>query len=117
LVVALGVDWSWAAVIVGVLVGVIVCVASILVNLPAIVLTTVSAIGGSVAVVAGLMLVTGAMDSSDFTGDAFSDRVQDDWWWYVVFLALASPGTVSQMRDAAAVRRRLSAGWASTAPG
>ena len=67
LVVALGVDWSWVAVIVGVLVGAIVCVASILVNLPAVVLTTLSAIGGAIVVVAGLMLVTGAMDSADFT--------------------------------------------------
>ena len=69
LVVALGVDWSWVAVIVGVLVGAIVCVASILVNLPAVVLTTLSAIGGAISVVAGLMLVTGAMDSADFTRD------------------------------------------------
>ena len=114
LVVALGVDWSWAAVIVGVLVGAIVCVASILVNLPAVVLTTVSAIGGAIAVVAGLMLVTGAMDSADFTRDAFADRVHDDWWWYVVFVALALVGTISQMRDASAVRRNVRAGWAST---
>ena len=116
LVVALGVDWSWVAVIVGVLVGAVVCVASILVNLPAVVLTAVSAIGGALAVVAGLMLVTGAMDSGDFTRDAFADRVHDDWWWYVVFLALALGGTVSQLRDAAAMRRSLSGGWASASP-
>ena len=114
LVVVLGVDWSWVAVTVGVLVGAIVCVASILVNLPAVVLTTLSAIGGAIAVVAGLMLVTGAMDSADFTRDAFADRVHDDWWWYVVFVALALVGTISQMRDASAVRRNVRAGWAST---
>lgn len=114
LVVALGVDWSWVAVIVGVLVGAIVCVASILVNLPAVVLTTLGAIGGAIAVVAGLMLVTGAMDSADFTRDAFADRVHDDWWWYVVFVALALVGTISQMRDAAAMRRSLAAGWTSS---
>ena len=115
LVVALGVDWSWVAVIVGVLVGGVVCVASILVNLPAVVLTTVSAIGGAIAVVAGLMLVTGAMDSADFTRDAFADRVHDDWWWYLAVVALALVGAISQMRDAAATRRSLAAGWASSA--
>ncbi len=114
LVVALGVDWSWVAAIVGVLVGAIVCVASILVNLPAVVLTTVSAIGGAIAVVAGLMLVTGAMESADFTRDAFADRVHDDWWWYVVFVALALLGTISQLRDASAMRRGLAAGWTSS---
>lgn len=114
LVVALGVDWSWVAVIVGVLVGAVVCVASILVNLPAVVLTTVSAIGGAIAVVAGLMLVTGAMESADFTRDAFADQVHDDWWWYVVFVTLAVVGTISQMRDAAAMRRSLATGWTSS---
>ena len=105
---------GWLGVIVGVLVGAIVCVASILVNLPTVVLTTVSAIGGAIAVVAGLMLVTGAMDSADFTGGAFADRVHDDWWWYVVVVALALVGTISQMRDASAMRRSLRAGWASS---
>jgi hypothetical protein len=117
LVVALGIDWSWVAVIVGVLVGAIVCVASILVNMPSVVLTTVSAIGGAIAVVAGLMLVTGAMDSADFTGDAFADQVHDDWWWYVVVVALALIGTISQMRDVSAMRRSLRAGWASSTTG
>ena len=114
LVVALGVDWSWVGVVVGVLVGAIVCVASILVNLPEVVLTTVGAIGGAIAVVAGLMLVTGAMDSADFTREAFADRVDDDWWWYVVLVALALGGTISQLRDASAVRRNLAAGWTSS---
>ena len=114
LVVALGVDWSWVGVVVGVLVGAIVCVASILVNLPEVVLTTVGAIGGAIAVVAGLMLVTGAMDSADFTREAFAERVDDDWWWYVVLVALALGGTISQLRDASAVRRNLAAGWRSS---
>ena len=114
LVVALGVDWSWVGVVVGVLVGAIVCVASILVNLPEVVLTAVGAIGGAIAVVAGLMLVTGAMDSADFTREAFADRVDDDWWWYVVLVALALGGTISQLRDASAVRRNLAAGWTSS---
>jgi hypothetical protein len=114
LVVALGVDWSWVGVVVGVLVGAIVCVASILVNLPEVVLTTVGAIGGAIAVVAGLMLVTGAMDSADFTREAFADRVDDDWWWYVVLVALALGGTTIQLRDASAARRNLAAGWTSS---
>jgi hypothetical protein len=117
LVVALGIDWSWVAVVVGVLVGAIVCVASILVNLPAVVLTTLSAIGGAIAVVAGLMLVTGAMNSADFTGDAFADQVHDDWWWYLAVVVLALVGTINQMRDASAMQRRLRAGWASSTPG
>jgi hypothetical protein len=60
------------------------------------------------------MLVTGAMDSADFTREAFADRVDDDWWWYVVLVALALGGTISQQRDASAVRRDLAAGWTSS---
>ena len=71
-------------------------------------------LGAHLAAPHGLMLVTGAMDSADFTRDAFADRVHDDWWWYVVFVALALVGTISQMRDASAMRRNVRAGWAST---
>jgi hypothetical protein len=76
-------------------------------------LGVVAILAGAIAVVAGLMLVTGAMDSADFTRDAFADRVNDDWWWYLAFVALALVGTISQMRDPA-MRRSLAAGWTSS---
>ena len=114
LVVAIGIDWNWVAVLVGVLVGGVMAVASILSNMPMIVLTFVSSIGGALATVGGLMLVTGAMDSADFDRATIADRVSDDWWWYALFLFLALVGILSQTRDQALMRRSMRASWTTS---
>ena len=116
LVVALGIDWSWVAVLIGVLVGALLCVGALLIDLPMVLLTALSAVAGAVGVVAGVMLVTGAMDSADFTDGGFTDKVQDDWWWYVSVLVIAIVGFVVQTRNAAASRRSLRANWLSPTP-
>jgi hypothetical protein len=115
LVVALGIDWNWVAVLVGLLAGAALGVGSILANVPMVVLTVLSSIGGAIAVVSGFMLVFGAMDSEDFTGTSFADRVDDSWWWYAMFLILAIAGVAIQTRDAAAMRRSIRAGWVEPA--
>ena len=115
LVVALGIDWNWVAVIIGVLVGALLCVGAILVDIPRFLLTAFAAIAGAFATVAGLMLVFGAMDSADFGDGAFVDKVADDWWWYILFLVLAIVGLATQLLAAAAMRAGLRASWADPA--
>ena len=75
LVVALGIDWNWVAVLVGVAVGAIVGLVSVFGNMPMIVLVVISSVAGAVGVVAGLMLLVGSLDSADFTRGAFTDKV------------------------------------------
>ena len=89
---------------------------AILADVPMLVVTILSAVAGAIGVTAGLMLVTGAMDSADFTGGGFADKVQDDWWWYALFLVVTIVGIVVQVRDAAAMRRSLRAAWFTPAP-
>lgn len=113
LIVALGIDWSWVAVIVGVAVGTALAVATIVADLPMLLLIVLSSIAGSIAVVTGLMLVTGAMDSADFSQGTFSSRVEDDWWWYLVFTLLAVVSILSQAGTAAALRRSVRDTWSS----
>ena len=116
LIVALGIDWNWVGVIVGVLAGAVLAVGAIVTDVPMLVLTVLSAVAGALGVVAGLMLVTGAMDSADFTRGAFVDTVKDDWWWYALFLVLAVAGLVAQTLQAAAMRRSLRASWLTSTP-
>ena len=75
-VVALGIDWNWVAVLVGIVIGAVLGLVSVMGNLPMIVLAVVSSIAGAVSVVAGLMLLVGAMDSADFTQGNFTQAVQ-----------------------------------------
>jgi hypothetical protein len=111
-VVAVGIDWNWVAVLVGVLVGALVGVGAVLVDVPMLLVVLLSATAGAVAIVTGFMLITGALDSATFTDDSFSSRVDDDWWWYVAVLVLAIAGVFSQARDMAALSRSVRLTWA-----
>ncbi len=114
LVVALGIEWNWVAVLAGILIGALLGVGALVSDLPMLLVIALSAAAGSIAVVAGAMLVTGAMNSADFTRAGFTDKVQDDWWWYAMFLVVAIGGLVFQVRDLAAMRRTLRATWLSS---
>jgi len=114
LVVALGIDWSWVAVLVGVVVGMLLGVGAVVSDLPMLFLVVLSAAGGSVAMVTGFMLFTGALDSATFTDDTFTSRVDDAWWWYAAFAVLAVAGVLSQIRNLAAMRRSVRSSWAPT---
>ena len=114
LVVALGIDWSWLAVLVGVLVGAVLGVAAIVVDVPMLLVVVLSAIAGAIGVVTGFMLITGAVDSATFTGANFTARVDDAWWWYVAALVLAVAGGLSQARDLASLRQSVRMSWSET---
>ncbi|QGG42205.1 DUF4203 domain-containing protein [Aeromicrobium yanjiei] len=96
--VALDVSWSWVPIAVGVVVGVLVAALAIMVQLPSILLVVVSGTAGATAVVTGLMLLTGAIDTADFESRAVTSRVDHEGWWAVLALVIAVVGIVSQVR-------------------
>jgi hypothetical protein len=114
LMVALGIDWNWVAVIVGVVVGALLGVGAVIINAPMLLLILVSSFAGAIVVVTGGMLLTGAIESANFSGSTFVDRVDDDWWWYALFVVLAVMGILSQARSAAAMRRGMREAWSSS---
>jgi hypothetical protein len=111
LVVALGIDWNWVAVLAGIAVGAVLGLVAVIGNLPMIVLAVVSSIAGAVSVVAGLMLLVGAIDSADFTRGNFTQAVHASWGWYVTLLVLALVGIVAQTRQRLAMRRSIQETW------
>jgi hypothetical protein len=111
LVVALGIDWSWVAVLVGLAIGAILGLVSVLGNMPMIVLALVSAVAGAVSVVAGLMLLVGSLNSADFTQAAFSDAVSASWGWSLTLLVLAVVGFVAQTRARVNRSRTINEAW------
>jgi hypothetical protein len=110
LVVALGIDWNWLAILVGIVVGLLLGVVSIIGNMPMVVLALVSAFAGAVTVVAGLMLLLGSIDSADFTQAGFTSAVKDSWGWYLTLLVLAVLGFVAQTR-ARLMQRSVREAW------
>jgi len=111
LVVALGIDWNWVAVLVGIVVGAVLGLVSVFGNMPMVVLAVFSAIAGAVSVVAGLMLVFGSMDSADFTRSTFTETVHAGWGWYLLVVALALAGIVVQTRQRLEMRRSIQETW------
>jgi hypothetical protein len=115
LVVALGIDWSWVAVLIGVVVGAIFGIVSVVGNMPMVVLAVASSIAGAIAVVAGLMLLLGQLNSADFADGGFSGTAEVSWVWYALALVLAVIGIVAQTRQRVAVRRSVNEAWLAEA--
>ena len=96
LMTALGVGWNWLIVAVAVAVSVVFAVFALVTNFPRIVLVIVSATAGATAMVAGGMLLVGALETADLTRAYVTERIEDDWWWYLGYLALVLAGIFSQ---------------------
>ena len=46
----------------------------------------------------GLMLIVGGGDCADFIDPLITVDITHDWWWYAIYIVLATVGIVSQMR-------------------
>jgi hypothetical protein len=111
LVVALGIDWNWVAVLVGLLVGAVVGLVSVFANVPMIVLVVFSSIAGAVGVVGGIMLLGGALNSADFHRGDVTSTINNSWAWSLLLIVLAFAGMLVQASQRAAMRRSVRQTW------
>jgi hypothetical protein len=115
LLVALGVEWNWWVVLIAVAVGVLLAVLAIVSNLPMLLLVVLGAVSGASVVVAGAMLLAGALQSADFTNAGVAEGVRSGLWWYAVLVVLATAGVAYQLRDTRALRRSVRDVWTNRA--
>lgn len=114
LMVALGVTWSWLIIIVGVAAGILLAAIAILGDLPTVILVVLTALAGASTIVAGLMLLVGAVNTGDFESVSTTQRLDDDWWWYAIYVVLAIAGVVIQIQRTAQLRASLREQWAAS---
>lgn len=109
---ALGVDWSWLVVLVGVLGGVLLAVLAVAGDLPMLILAVLGALAGASVMVSGILLLVGTLASGDLAEGGTTAAVELDWWVYLLYVALVVAGLVVQLRDVEARRGTLRSGWA-----
>ena len=111
---ALGVEWSWLVVSVGVVVGALLAWLAIVADLPAVLLVGLTAFGGASVIVFGVMLLVDTVNTSDLESSQTTEHIADDWWWYAIYFVIAIVGTVVQVRHLASLRQSARQQWATS---
>lgn len=111
---ALGVEWSWLIIFIGVIAGALLAVLAILADLPMVLLVVLTATAGAAAAVVGTMLLVGVVSADDFTSAGTTASVEDDWWWYATYLVLTIAGIVAQLRATAQARTSMRDSWSQS---
>lgn len=113
LMVAFGVTWSWLIVLSGVVLAVVLAFVAIVGDLPMVLLTVLTALAGASTIVVGMMLLVGTVDVEDFDIGETTERVADNWWWYVIYGGLVVGGIIAQFTDVDRRRETLRQAWAT----
>lgn len=114
LMIALGVRWSWVILLAGLAAATVLALIAVFADVPGLLLVVLSATGGASAVVFGLMLLTGVVDTAQLDQGVTTQRIDDDWWWYTTYLGLVVVGIAMQISDAAQLGRSMREQWASS---
>lgn len=77
------------------------------------VLVVLTAFGGSSAIVFGLMMLFDTVSTSDLKRASFTERLDEGWFWWVLYVAIAIVGIVIQSRLVASLRTSARAQWQS----
>ncbi len=117
LMVALGFSWSWLIILVGVAVALFLASVAIAGDLPGFVLLVLGALAGATAIVGGAMLLTGVLETAEFTRATVTQNLDDSWWWYALYLGLVLFGIVAQIGEADRIRASMRASWVEAGGG
>ena len=113
LMVLLGVTWSWLIVLSGVVVAVVLAFIAIVGDLPMALLSVLTGLAGASTIVFGMMLVFGVVDLAELDSARTTEILADDWWWYMLYGAIAVAGMIAQFADVDRRRESLRAAWAT----
>lgn len=96
LMVALGVEWEWVIAFAGIAVGVLLAIAALRFDLPSVLLIVLTATAGAAAVVGGVMLLVGTLETDELSRATVTERLDDSLLWWIAYAAIALVGIVVQ---------------------
>jgi hypothetical protein len=89
---------GFLAVVVGVIVGAVFAVGTILLHAPRILVVVFTALGGAATVVGGVLLIVGRIPPGSLTDGVLGSVLEDNLFWFVVWIVVAALGVVYQAR-------------------
>ena len=107
---AIGVSWTWVAVLVGLAFAVLLAYTAIVSDLPMVLLTVLSALAGASAITTGVMLLADEITTGEFTDDTITSG-HNEWWVIAMYLILVISGIVAQTRARGAVGGSMRESW------
>ncbi len=107
---ALGVDWSWVIIVVGIVVAVLLALIAIAADLPTGILVVLTTLAGASAIMVGVAMVVNHTSSSRF-GDDVVGAIGAKWWWWLIYAALVIAGLVAQVRVVGRLRQSMRDAW------
>ncbi len=112
LLVALGIDWNWLITLGGLALGVMFAILAIFADLPMVLLTVVTALVGAATATTGVMLLVGSVDVDELRGGSgVVHTFEGAGAWWLVYLALAVVGVVSQVRVLESLSTSIRSEW------
>lgn len=107
---ALGVEWSWIIIIVGIVVAVLLALIAIAADLPTGILVVLTTLAGASAIMVGVAMIVNHTSSSRF-GDDVVGAIGAQWWWWLIYAALVVAGFVAQVRVVGRLRQSMRDAW------
>jgi hypothetical protein len=94
----IGSEQGVLAFIIGLAVGAVFAIVTLMLNVPKYLVVALTAIGGSAMIVASWFILSGQIPSDQVTWNAIGAQIADSFIWLVVWLALAAAGFLAQMK-------------------
>lgn len=101
---------------VGVIAGIVLAGIAIATDLPAIILVILTALAGASVVLAGVMIIVGAIGLDRLTVDGVAAEMARGWLWWVLYAGLALLGGLAQFRALSGRRRPMRQQWGAATP-
>jgi len=86
------------AFVIGIAVGAVFAIATLVLNVPKYLVVALTAIGGAAMIVAAWFIITGQIPSDNITWNAIGREIKDSFIWLVIWAVLAAAGFVAQTR-------------------
>ncbi len=93
----IGSDDGLIAFILGIALGAVFAIATLMLNVPKYLVIALSAIGGAALVVAGWFILTGQIPTDNITWFNIGNEIANSFIWLVVWLGIAVVGFIAQM--------------------